>query len=334
MYNISVGLIGCGNVGKEHLNVYLKSKVVKKIHIYDPLIDYNSDKKFSSKKIILYKNKEKFFSQSFKIASICNYDADHAELIKLFIKKNTHVFAEKPISTNLNDLKQINFLLNKKKHKSMLGSNLILRESSLFKQIKKRIKRGDFGKIFYFEGDYLYGRLNKILNGWRGKEVDYSVITGGAIHLIDLMIYLLGSFPTTVKSYQNKIVTANKSFKPSDFNLLIYKFKNKALGKISSNYGCVHNHQHVVKVFGTKKTFIYDDQGYRIFNKRDFHKVKNTGVRKLYSNKGLHLLNNLSLLKNKQKSFKKINLNEIKVMLATLEAKKSLSKNKEIKIKY
>ena len=41
MYNISVGLIGCGNVGKEHLKVYLKSKIVKKIHIYDPLIDYN-----------------------------------------------------------------------------------------------------------------------------------------------------------------------------------------------------------------------------------------------------------------------------------------------------
>ena len=60
-----------------------------------------------------------------KIASICNYDLDHAELIKLFVK-NTHVFAEKPISTNLNDLKQINFLLDKKQHKSMLASNLIL----------------------------------------------------------------------------------------------------------------------------------------------------------------------------------------------------------------
>ncbi len=33
--------------------------------------------------------------------------------------------------------------------------------------------------------------------------------------------------------------------------------------------GCVHPHQHVVKVYGSKQTLLYDDQGPRRFENRD-----------------------------------------------------------------
>ena len=47
-----------------------------------------------------------------------------------------------------------------------------------------------FGKIYLIEANYNYGRLEKIVKGWRGKIYNYSVTHGGGIHLIDLIIQL------------------------------------------------------------------------------------------------------------------------------------------------
>lgn len=41
------------------------------------------------------------------------------------------------------------------------------------------------------------------------------------------------------------------------------------VARISANFGCVHRHQHVVRVFGTKATFIHDDAGPRVHWSRD-----------------------------------------------------------------
>ena len=40
-------------------------------------------------------------------------------------------------------------------------------------------------------------------------------------------------------------------------------------GRVTANFGCVHGHQHVVRVFGTEGTIIYDDQGARYHSHRD-----------------------------------------------------------------
>ena len=93
------------------------------------------------------------------------------------------------------------------------------------------MRKGEFGKIYYFEGDYLYGRLNKLLNGWRGKDKKYSVMLGGGIHMIDLMVLFLGNFPVEVISSGNKIVTKNTKYNNDDFVISNFKFKNGARQK-------------------------------------------------------------------------------------------------------
>ena len=41
------------------------------------------------------------------------------------------------------------------------------------------------------------------------------------------------------------------------------------MGRITANFGSVHRHHHVVRVFGTRSTFIYDDAGPRLHRERD-----------------------------------------------------------------
>ena len=174
-------------------------------------INLLNKKILNDKKLIKFKN-----SNQNKLLSISNFDKDHAKLI---IKNysNSHIFVEKPLCRNLKDLKKINKLVKKNKFKNILYSNLVLRDAKVFNDVIKKIKKGEFGKIYYFEGDYLYGRLEKILNGWRGKDKNYSVFLGGGIHMVDLMIRFLNNLPLEVFSCSNNIVTKNNKFKYDDF---------------------------------------------------------------------------------------------------------------------
>ena len=246
MKSYDLGIVGLGSTGKEHLKYY-KNKNIKNIYISE----IKSIKQI--KKLYELDNNLEKFKKSYneKILSISNFDKDHAKLI-LKHYKNSNIFVEKPMCQNLNELNLIKKLIKKENYKNLLFSNLVLRSSQLLRNIIKDIRAGKFGEIYYFEGDYLYGRVNKLNYGWRGKDPNYSVTLGGGIHLIDLMINFFNDLPTSVTSYSNKIVTRKSKFKYPDFVQSNF-FKNGSIGKITSNFGCVYKHQHVLKIFGTKK---------------------------------------------------------------------------------
>ena len=325
---IAVGIVGLGNTGKQHLRFYIKNNYIEKIFVSE----IKKTKKLINTKVINDQNLIKFNkTKGKKLLSISNYDKDHSKFIIKYLNNN-HIFVEKPMCRNFKQLNEIYKIAKKNKFKNLLSSNLVLRDSKIFNKIKKKIRNGEFGKIYYFEGDYLYGRLKKLTKGWRGLDKDYSVTLGGGIHLIDLMINFFGQLPEFVETYSNKIVTSKNKFKFKDFTQSNYFFKSGAIAKISSNFGCVHKHQHVLKVYGTKKTFIYDDMGARIFNRRDPSSAKIHMVKKLYNGKDCLLPAFLKNLKTK-KNYKKNVMEEINLMSTSISSDISLMKNKKVKIK-
>jgi predicted dehydrogenase len=111
--------------------------------------------------------------------------------------------------------------------------------------------------------------LEKITEGWRKNVENYSVMLGGGVHLVDLMLWLTGERPASVWGWGNNICTTGSSFRYLDFVAATMQFPSGLIGRITANFGCVHRHQHVVRVFGTQATFLYDDQGPRIHKSRD-----------------------------------------------------------------
>ena len=113
---------------------------------------------------------------------------------------------EKPLCLNFNQLKKI-YLLSKQNKNIKLTSNLVLRTNSLFKEFKKRINKQ---KIFYIEGDYIWGRKEKLF-GWRSKIKEYSLTLGAGIHIIDLINWLTGLKPISVFALVNFFISFSKS---------------------------------------------------------------------------------------------------------------------------
>lgn len=200
------------------------------------------------------------------VVSIASFDHAHAAEVVRALHAGKHVFVEKPLCRTLQELTDVQAAWRASGR--VLRSNLVLRSAPLYRWLQDAIAAGEFGDIYAIDGDYLYGRLHKITEGWRSEVPDYSVLEGGGIHLIDLMVGALGERPDSVSTVGNKIASRDTAFRYHDFVAASFTFPSGAIGRITANFGCVHRHQHVFRVFGTKATFIYDDAGARLHRAR------------------------------------------------------------------
>ena len=134
------------------------------------------------------------------------------------------------------------------KNKIFISSNFVLRENPIFKSLKKNIENKKLGEIYHFEGEYNYGRIQKLHKGWRGKINFYSVNQGGAIHILDLILFLKEMKLKKVYSLGNNINSKSSNFKHFDIFTIYLNLRIK-LRKITSNFSSVTPH-HQISIYG------------------------------------------------------------------------------------
>lgn len=204
-----------------------------------------------------------------EVVSIASYDDAHCDQVVMALQAGKHVFVEKPLCRNLQELEVVKKAWRQRCGVAKLSSNLVLRTAPAYQWLKQTVRAGEFGALYAFDGEYLYGRLEKITHGWRKNVAEYSVMQGGGIHLIDLLLWLTGERPVSVFAVGNSICTQQTNFHGQDYVAATLRFASGLIGRISANFGCVHRHQHVVRVFGSAATFVHDDVGPRLHLSRD-----------------------------------------------------------------
>jgi predicted dehydrogenase len=251
---IKAGIIGLG-VGEQHISGYeahpscevvaacdLSKEKLESVRIKYPKINYT----LSPNEIL--------DDPSIGVVSIASYDNHHCEQILRALKNDKHVFVEKPLVLFEKEAQAVKKLLLEKPHLK-LSSNLILRKYPRFETLKQLIAKGDLGKIYYLEASYEYGRLQKLTEGWRAEIPYYSVVSGGGVHMIDLLLWLTGKKVTEVSAFGNRISTENSKFKHNDLVAALLKFEDGSVAQLSANFGSVAPHFHAVSIFGTEGTF-------------------------------------------------------------------------------
>ena len=252
---LNLGFIGLG-VGKRHLEEALRN----------PNSTCKMACDFSLKNLAEVKSKYPSLSTTtnphdvlenpeIDLIVVASHDNYHTKQILTGLKNGKHIFAEKPMCLSSEDFNLIENELNKNKDLK-LTTNFPLRFTTYFEKIKKSIVNNDFGTIYSMEGDYLYGRFEKITKGWRGDLSNYSTILGGAIHMIDLLLWFSNSRPTEVFAVGSNLASKNTKFQREDFVTAFIKLETDLILKTSANFACIHPHFHSVRIFGTKKTFI------------------------------------------------------------------------------
>jgi predicted dehydrogenase len=253
---IKAGVIGLG-VGEQHVISYNATAncVVKAVCDLNQEHAHNVAKKHNVAHV--YDTWEKIAEDTeIDVISICSYDNFHAEQVIAALKKGKHVMVEKPVVLHPKEAEKI--IGELERSKKFLTSNLILRQSPRFKEIKRMANAGEFGEIFHIEGDYLHDILWKITEGWRGKMEFYCTVYGGGIHLIDLMRWIMGKEITHVAAMGTDILTRASSYKYTDTITALLQFENGATGKTTTCLGPKRSKFHSLNIYGTEKTFVND----------------------------------------------------------------------------
>ncbi len=252
---LRIGIIGLG-IGEAHLKAYQQLSYCS----INMLCDLNSERlneiedKYQTGATLTEHAETLLTNPEIDVVSIASHDNDHYQQVLLGIKNKKHIFVEKPLCLLEEEAFEIQRGL-KKEPGLAFSSNHILRTSPRFQELKENIRQGKLGKIFAIEGDYNYGRIQKILSGWRGEIDNYSPVFGGGIHIADLCRWLLEAEVDEVVAYSNKRITSGTSYRYSDYVSALLSFQNGIVGKISVNLPCVYPHFHRLSVYGSQGSF-------------------------------------------------------------------------------
>lgn len=325
---IIAGIIGLG-IGEKHLeaieslnkNCFVKVLCEKNKKKISYLKKKYPNKIITSNENFIFKDKE------INLVSICSYDNYHYGQITKSIKSKKHFIIEKPFCLDEKELKHLHVLL-KKNRQIKFTSNMVLRVNSLFLKIKQILQKET---IFYIEADYIWGRSHKLFE-WRSKIRKYSLIHGAAIHMIDLICWMIGKKPTHVQSFANSIATRNSKFKKDSLVLIVLRFSNGLLVKITANGAAKFNHFHELRIFSKKKTILNYALGSYYFENGKMNKLKGDYPDK--KNRKKLIQSFLQSIIASKKSKISYTQNLFDVMSICFAAEKSLNIKRQIKIKY
>ncbi len=268
MSRLRVGVIGLG-VGRQHAAGYQAHPACEVVALCDLSEAALDQAKADSPQARLTRDANDVLTDpAIDIVSIASYDNYHYEQIAVALRHDKHVFVEKPMCLDEHEAESLREL-HRAKPRLKLSSNLILRMCPRFRWLKGQIVEGRLGRLFYLDGDYNYGRLHKITEGWRGQIEFYSVVYGGAIHLIDLMMWLAGGRVAEVAAFGNRIASEGSQFRHNDLVACLLKFESGLVAKVTANFGCVSPHFHTLSVFGTEATFVNRPGAGLLFESRD-----------------------------------------------------------------
>ncbi|HWH15445.1 MAG TPA: Gfo/Idh/MocA family oxidoreductase [Miltoncostaeaceae bacterium] len=264
---LGVAVIGLG-VGARHLAAYARAGCrVRAVCDHDRVRAQEAARPHGARAVT--DAMEAIALPGVEAVSIASYDADHFAQVRAALMLGRHVFVEKPLCTRPAEVEALAAVLAAAPVPPVLASNLVLRAAPFFAHLRAEVAAGALGVPYAVDGEYLYGRLPKLTDGWRGRHADYSPFLGGAVHLVDLMMWITGQRPVAVVAAGGDLCARGSGFTGDDFTAATFTFASGMVGRVTANFGSVTRHHHHLRLYGTEGTAISDDVGPRRHRRRD-----------------------------------------------------------------
>lgn len=208
------------------------------------------------------------------IVSVCTPQQHHAENTIAAAQAGKHIVIEKPIANSPDEMRAMLDAVNKAGVKTVVS--FVLRWNPLFETVKAMIADNALGDIFFTESDYLHD----ISSWWTGyedarkKSLGVSAMLVGGCHAIDAARWFAAkdanqaAIPMEVFAYSggyrkgldieyNYFGNNWRQAPPleyDDLEVLLVRYSNGAMSKVSVSFGCVMPYAFPIEVFGTRGT--------------------------------------------------------------------------------
>ena len=244
-------LVGGGRFGENHLRTLKKldsSKIIKLIGVIDldPKVRQKIKKKFHVKTT----NNLQYFLEQADGFDVVTPPDSHYKLVKFLLKKNKHVFVEKPLTLKSKQSEELISLA--RKNKKILQVGHIFRYNETISFLKKLIKKNDMP--YYIIASFLQDRI-------QGHDTGAIFIF---MHGFDILDNLVNSDPISVNGVAN-LYSKKTNREINSFVLLQYKKLNALV-----NVGFIPSgKRRSIEIFSKKRHIICDlvDQQIMIYKK-------------------------------------------------------------------
>jgi len=259
---LGVGILGAGWVSTQHIDAFKRNPHTKVVAI--------SSRKLSSCEarakeagladVKIYTEYQKMLEQEdLDVVSICTPQHLHAGEVIQAAEAGKHILVEKPAATSLEDLKAMRDAVRRAKVKTLVS--FVLRWNPLFETIKSMIADDFLGNVYYVETDY-QSHVGDWWSGWEWAQkkkiaVDSYLVAG--CHALDALRWFAGRNRYEAANIVEVYSYAGGYRKGRDidwygFEVMLVKFGNGILGKVSSNFDCVQPYNFQISIFGDKGT--------------------------------------------------------------------------------
>lgn len=270
MKKVKVAVIGAGHLGKIHARIYAQCKDTHLVGICD--VDKEKARmhatNFSTNPYSDYKQ----LLHKVDAVSIATPTCTHYNIAKDFLKHNTHVLVEKPITTKIKDAEKLIMLARKKRQILQVGH--VERFNPAIRTIQRFCNKPKFIECHR-------------LSPFPKRGTDVNVILDLMIHDIDIILSLVKhplksvqAVGVNVLSAYEDIANARLIFKNGTVcNLTASRISNDVMRKIR----IFQKDSYISLDYAQQKITYYEKKNLRITKKEIFVSKKEPLVEELYS---------------------------------------------------
>lgn len=251
---MKVLVVGCGSIGRRHVNNLLKLDNIENILIYTKHCPENLKTEDRKEKIVIINSLRDAEVDS---AIIANETYKHIDTAIFLAEKGINLFIEKPLSHNLKKVDSLRDVVKRKKIKAFIGYNL--RFLGAIEYIKDRLSKGILGNLYFAKIE-----VGQNLLQWR-PDRDYrnsyssSREKGGGValdlsHEIDYMRYLFGD-PCYWKVIRTKV--SGLEIDSDDIFEGVYVYDNNFVCNVHMDYLQLDKKRDI-RIVGSEGTLVCD----------------------------------------------------------------------------
>jgi len=261
---VRIGFIGTGGIAQHHMNQLLQIEDVRIACGYDTSSEtlIKASKRFE---FTPYDDLDKMLdSEVLDCVYICVPTFAHGEIEKKVIERNLPFLVEKPIGINLDTVKEILSLIEKRGIIVSVGYHW--RYMDITKEAKELISPEKIGMVL----GYWMGGL-PMVPWWRRKEQSGGQFVEQTTYIVDLARFIVGDVEEVYALFDRRLVFDVEGMNVPDVGTVNLKFKNGVIGNISNtcalNFGYtvglhIYGRNIVIEVLGNK--LVINEQGKKI----------------------------------------------------------------------
>lgn len=254
MANLKIGVVGCGRIGKLHINNLLNSvQGVSVAAVADPMLDKSGAREWLAERGITNVSTDFMdiiSNPEIEVVFVCSSTDTHCDVSMAAVQAGKHVFCEKPIDYDVEKIRKLLSLVEKKGVKFQVGFNR--RFDHNHKAVADAVKNG------------VVGDPHIVIVSSRDPEpppASYVAVSGGIfydmmIHDFDMVRYVTGSEAVEISAVGACLVNPNlqkeSGIPDVDTAVVTMKMANGCIAVINNSRQAVYGYDQRVEVFGSK----------------------------------------------------------------------------------